>query len=330
MATTRTEKTTKRYKFKESYAILVFPYFQEQIDFYYRRSYKHEVWDRYGQPDCSLLPRPAPLNERDPIVQELVDRCVCLSNLIRGLAFVPINCRYMHTHRGLLNICAKLLMLCVKEDEQQEEIRKSKSTTEVKQEADTEGKEEDESTEVNLPKKVKTIDDHFNGDEQSKLRAKQCRPEKDGDAKLLLETANQLRDDAFVVISQMSVHLDLYTLDSEISYPLLDALLHWGVTTNIQAQDPIHPSVISPKAYVFEIVSKLSLLDKNIDLLLSTGTWPRIEEFVRVICSSITMSEELPLRFVFGCKCLMDFCVFREFAIVILQAISIASEPVCV
>ncbi|KAI6182953.1 hypothetical protein M3Y97_00435700 [Aphelenchoides bicaudatus] len=287
---------------------------EESISFYYRRNYKHEVWDRFGQPDCSLLPRPAPLNERDPIVQELVDRCICLSNLIRGLAFVPINCRYMHSHRGLLNICAKLLMLCVREDEQQLRAKHSdaRPTIEVKKEAKN---GEEEPMEVDVPKKVKTIDDHFNGDEQSKLRAKQCAPEKDSDAKLLLETANQLRDDAFVVVSQLSVHLDLYSMDSEISYPLLDALLHWAVTTNIQAQDPIHPSVISPKAYVFEIISKLSLLDKNIDLLLSTGSWPRIEEFVRVVCSSITMAEELTLR---------------EFAIVILQAISVASEPVCI
>lgn len=209
----------------------------------------------------------------------------------------------MHSHRGLLNICSKLLMLCVQEDEQQRKIRRGidintaicSTTSGFKN-----NEEEEESMDVDpdeKPNKPKTIEDHFNADDQNKFNSKQCDPERDSNEKLLLETANILRDDAFVVLSQLSVHLDLYNMRSEISYPLLDALLHWAVTTNIQAQDPIHlPGTISPKAYVFEIISKLSLLDKNIDLLLSTGCWPRIEEFVRVVCNCITMAEELPLR----------------------------------
>jgi hypothetical protein len=146
--------------------------------------------------------------------------------------------------------------------------------------------------------KETNIDDDSNVNDSGKFRVKQCNPERDSNDKLLLETANQLRDDAFTVLSQLASHLDLYNMDDETSYPLFDALIHWAITTNIQAQDPIHPGVISPRAYVFEIISKLSLLDKNIDLLLSTGSWPILEEFVRMVCSCITMSEELPLRLV--------------------------------
>ena len=56
----------------------------------------------------------------------------------------------------------------------------------------------------------------------------------------------------------------------------------------------------------------MSVLEPNVDLLISTGPWPRLEEFVRLLCSLIC--EEPPVR---------------EFAIVILQAVCTASEPAC-
>lgn len=45
-----------------------------------------------------------------------------------------------------------------------------------------------------------------------------------------------------------------------------------------------------------EILCKMSVIERNVDLLLSTGPWPRIEEFIRVLCGLINLSEELPYR----------------------------------
>ena len=105
----------------------------------------------------------------------------------------------------------------------------------------------------------------------------------------------------------------MYEVDSEISFPIFDALLHWSVCTDLAARDPLPPfGAISPKHYVLEIFCKMSVLERNIDLLLATGPWSRIEEFVRQLCSLIC--EEPPVR---------------EFAIVILNALCAASEPVC-
>jgi hypothetical protein len=56
----------------------------------------------------------------------------------------------------------------------------------------------------------------------------------------------------------------------------------------------------------------MSVLERNVDLLISTGPWPRIEEFVRLLC--LFVCEEPPVR---------------EFAIVILNAICGASESIC-
>lgn len=102
-------------------------------------------------------------------------------------------------------------------------------------------------------------------------------------------------------------------MDSEISFSLFDALLHWSVCTDLSARDPLPPyGAVSPRHLVLETFCKMSVLERNIDLLLSTGPWPRIEEFVRQLCSLIC--EEPPVR---------------EFAIVILNALCAASETVC-
>ncbi|KAL3111348.1 hypothetical protein niasHT_019578 [Heterodera trifolii] len=138
-------------------------------------------------------------------------------------------------------------------------------------------------------------------------------PEADTRQKWLLQVANQLRDDAFVIMAQLSAHLDLFDLDSAISWPIFDALLHWSVSSDLQARDPLPPfGVISPRHYAFEILCKMSVLERNVDLLVSTGPWPRLEAFVRLLCAQIC--EEPPVR---------------EFAIVILNAVCAVSEPAC-
>jgi hypothetical protein len=102
-------------------------------------------------------------------------------------------------------------------------------------------------------------------------------------------------------------------MDSSISWPIFDSLLHWTVSTDLQARDPLPPfGLIPPRHYALEILCKMSVLERNVDLLVSTGPWPRLEEFIRQLCSLIC--EEPPVR---------------EFAIVILNAICAACEPAC-
>lgn len=48
--------------------------------------------------------------------------------------------------------------------------------------------------------------------------------------------------------------------------------------------------------YSLEILCKLSVIEHNVDLLISTGPWPRFEEFIRVLCSLINLNDEPPYR----------------------------------
>uniref|UniRef100_A0A1I7S0W0 BAF250_C domain-containing protein n=1 Tax=Bursaphelenchus xylophilus TaxID=6326 RepID=A0A1I7S0W0_BURXY len=269
----------------------------EEETLFYRQPKPNETWNREITADLSLIPRAAPLVNRDVCLEEIGDRLLAMSNIIRGFSFFPGNEKLMYNNTELLDLIGRLLMLKVKRDEQRNlESAKLKAEKEAEEKVKKEV-EEDEKGDKKEPEK------------------KSAPSEEDSDEKLLLEIANQLRDDAFTLLSHISVQLDLYNQNSDVTYRLMDALLHWAVTTNIQAKDPINNAVYSPKLYVFEVICKMSLLESNIDLLLSTGPWPRIEEFVRVVANSVTMSEELPLR---------------EFAIVILTAICQASEPACV
>ncbi|CAD5207381.1 unnamed protein product [Bursaphelenchus okinawaensis] len=250
---------------------------------FFRRPKENETWNRDGNPDVSLIPRPSPLINRDACLEEIGDRLLAMSNIIRGFSFFPGNEKILYNNLDLLDLIGRLLMLKVKRDEQLKTAKIVKVEEVVKP--------DDENEKKPVPSEV------------------------DSNRKMLLEVANQLRDDAFTILSHISVQLDLYNVDSGVAYGLLDALIYWAVTHNVQAKDPINGAVYSPKLYTFEIICKMSLLEANIDLLLSTGPWPRIEEFVRVVANSVNMSEELPLR---------------EFAIVILTAVCQASEPACI
>ncbi|VDK29139.1 unnamed protein product [Anisakis simplex] len=69
----------------------------------------------------------------------------------------------------------------------------------------------------------------------------------DDDTLMLLETATQLREDAFVIVSHLSVQMDLLEFDSDISWPVFDGLIHWCVSKVAEAKDPLQPGFISPR-----------------------------------------------------------------------------------
>jgi hypothetical protein len=247
-----------------------------------------------------------------------------LSNIIRGLSFIPGNERILARHCGLLRLLGKFLALFVhdddkqpndlfganKKDMQEQFMGFAKIKTEPESEKNEEKADANEDPAKNSHTMVGDVAAMFllkSGSDQKPV----CVPEEDGFERILLETANHLREDAFVILSHLSVQLDLFDMNSEISYPIFDALLHWAVSTNLQARDPLLPGIISPRDYALEILCKMSVIERNVDLMLSTGTWPRIEELVRVLCSLISMNEEVPCS---------------EFAIVILNAVCAASE----
>ena len=170
----------------------------------------------------------------------LARRCVCVSNIVRSLSFIPGNDLTMSKHPGLLLLLGRLVLLRHRHPE-----RKQAPVTYEKEEEEDEG--------------VSCERDEWWWD---------C-----------LEV---LRENCLVTLANISGQLDLSVYPESICLPLLDGLLHWAVCPSAEALDPF-PSLgphgaLSPQRLVLETLSKLSIQDNNVDLILATPPFRRLEK----------------------------------------------------
>jgi AT-rich interactive domain-containing protein 1 len=116
-----------------------------------------------------------------------------------------------------------------------------------------------------------------------------------------------------VTIANISGQLDLSPYSEQISLPILDGLLHWAVCPSSYAQDSL-PSVsyfLSPQRLAFESLSKLSILDSNVDLMLATPPWSRIDRLYQNLSRALSRHEDQTVR---------------EFSVVLLSNLSSADS----
>ncbi|XP_010217220.1 PREDICTED: AT-rich interactive domain-containing protein 1A [Tinamus guttatus] len=170
----------------------------------------------------------------------LAKRCVCVSNIIRSLSFVPGNDFEMSKHPGLLLILGKLILLHHKHPE-----RKQAPLTYEKEE------EQDQGVSCNK-------------------------------VEWWWDCLEMLRENTLVTLANISGQLDLSPYPESICLPILDGLLHWAVCPSAEAQDPFPTlgpnAVLSPQRLVLETLSKLSIQDNNVDLILATPPFSRLEK----------------------------------------------------
>lgn len=170
----------------------------------------------------------------------LSKRCVCVSNIIRSLSFVPGNDFEMSKHPGLLLILGKLILLHHKHPE-----RKQAPLTYEKEE------EQDQGVSCNK-------------------------------VEWWWDCLEMLRENTLVTLANISGQLDLSPYPESICLPVLDGLLHWAVCPSAEAQDPFPTlgpnAVLSPQRLVLETLSKLSIQDNNVDLILATPPFSRLEK----------------------------------------------------
>lgn len=256
--------------------------------FIHRKARESELSD--GPNDFEMRwPQPTALTDKDEVLYRLAMRALSLANIIRGFSFLPGNESQLCKHQGLIFLLGRFLRLLGKE----EPLLRTKPAP--KQDLDAPLPPPD-PFHIARKKAISLLD----SDDSTRL--------------LMVEAANQLRDDAFVILCHLSAHLDLYDMPSNLSFPIYDGILGWCVSSVPEAVDPIPPAATSLRNYCLEIICKMSVLEKNMDMILSTGVWPRIEKFVKLLAKMLSMGEETHNR---------------EFAIVILNALCSASEPAC-
>uniref|UniRef100_A0A3B4C3S4 ARID domain-containing protein n=1 Tax=Pygocentrus nattereri TaxID=42514 RepID=A0A3B4C3S4_PYGNA len=200
------------------------------------------------EPHC---PDEAPLSTAASWQDSLAKRCICVSNIIRSLSFIPGNDTEMSRHPGLVLILGRLLLL------HHEHPERKRSAPNY---------EKDE-----LPKEEQGL---------------ACSRDE-----WWWECLAALRENTMVTLANIAGQLDLSVYPESICLPILDGLLHWMVCPSAEAQDPfpsVGPySQLSPQRLVLECLCKLSVQDGNIDLILATPPFSRQEKLFAMLVRQV-------------------------------------------
>jgi len=199
---------------------------------------------------------------------EKLRRCLAVSNVLRGLSFVPYNDCELARHPGLLAALGRLLLLGHRHP--RESRRKLPRGSE-----DEEVPSPDDETPIKS-----AVFDGWRWD-----------------------TVGVLREDTLVIFANIAGQLDLAAFPEEICIPVLDGLLHWASCSAACALDPMpstpNASGPSPRRLALEALCKLCVTDANVDLLLATPPFKRIvcllDDLVNIL--SDTVSDQVAREF---------------------------------
>uniref|UniRef100_A0A0N5BZQ4 ARID domain-containing protein n=1 Tax=Strongyloides papillosus TaxID=174720 RepID=A0A0N5BZQ4_STREA len=210
-------------------------------------------------------------NFRNKNKQELATRCLALSNILRGFAFLPRNEKCMARHYGLLHLLGKFLRLRVNEIS----IVKLKKP---------------KYDEKDLTSRVGTLTTLEDANSDLLLE------KDDGDEYLLDNVADLLRQDAFVILSYVAGYLNLMELDSPIAFSIMDGLIFWLTSNASYAKDFVISGEFSTRHFALDVIGKMVIQESNTDLLYSTGSFKRTIEMIKILSEFLMLSEEVPIR----------------------------------
>ncbi|ELT95418.1 hypothetical protein CAPTEDRAFT_226262 [Capitella teleta] len=236
---------------------------------------------------------PGPLTLQQESNLEVSRRCLCLSNILRSLSFIPTNGGELSRHSGLMQVLGRLLLLNHRHPKRQYK--------------------RPPSSHIRICDDQIFIDDDLpdvEGAASAPVGQEEPLPFDYGQKEWWWETLCILREDMLVTLANVSGHLNLNTFPEEICMPVLDGLLHWAVCPAACARDPLptcgHNSVLSPHRLVLESLCKLCVTETNVDLLLATPPFSRMVSLLSMLVKLLADRAEQ---------------VMREFAIVLLSSL---------
>lgn len=191
----------------------------------------------------------------------LARRCLCLSTILRNLTFIPGNELEFARSSTFLSVMGKLLLY-----NHEHPIR---------------------------VKKQRNYDREEDADFSDSCSSLQ------GETEWYTDLLLQIRENMLVAIANISGHLDLSLYDEAVSRPILDGLLHWAVCPSAQGQDPFPLSTnpnLTPQRLALESLCKLCVTDANVDLVISTPPFSRLERLCAVLTKHLCKNEDQVLR----------------------------------
>lgn len=192
----------------------------------------------------------------------LARRCISISNILRNLTFVPGNELIFANNETFLAILGKLLLL-----------------------------HHDHPVRTQKTRNYDREDDTDFADSCSSLQ---------GESEWWWEYLIQLRENMMVAVANIAGHMQLSKFDELITRPTLDGLLHWAVCPSAHGQDPF-PSCspngsLSPQRLALEALCKLCVTDANVDLVIATPPFSRLEKLCSVLTRHLCRNEDQVLR----------------------------------
>ena len=185
----------------------------------------------------------SPLWTIPPDKEVLQQRCLCLSNILRSLSFIPGNDTEFSKHPRLLRLLGVLLLL-----HHVHILQLPKKTSAFATEDDPEDIDCEKEA---CPDETSCSADYW---WQDCLRG--------------------LRESVFIILSNISGQLDLSLYPESVTLPLVDGLLHWAVCPASEAVEQFASSALafnlSPQRMVVEALAKISIADVNVDYILAT------------------------------------------------------------
>ena len=190
-------------------------------------------------------------------------RAVCISTILRNLSFVPGNEYELSKSPGFLAIVGRLLLL-----------------------------------HYWYPQRTNKQRNYDRGEDEE--AAESCTSLSDSNNEWWWSHLHVIRENIMVALANIAGSLDLSPFDEDICRPILNGLLEWAVSSSAYAQDPFpnvgRHSPISPQRLAIEALCKLSLSEFNVDLILSTPPYTRIEKLTLMLAKKLYRYEDQVLR----------------------------------
>uniref|UniRef100_A0A1A9WFU0 ARID domain-containing protein n=1 Tax=Glossina brevipalpis TaxID=37001 RepID=A0A1A9WFU0_9MUSC len=194
----------------------------------------------------------------------LARRCICISNIFRNLSFVPGNETILAKSPRFLAVLGRLLLLYHEH--------------------------------LPRPPKIRNYD---RGSEEDSDFSDSC-SSLQGEREWWWDYLISIRENMLVIMANIAGHLELTRYEELIARPLVDGLLHWAVCPSAHGQDPFPScgpsSSLSPQRLALEALCKLCVTDNNVDLVIATPPFARLEKLCAVLTRHLCRNEDQVLR----------------------------------
>ena len=251
-----------------------------------------------------------PLWSVPPSKELLRGRCLCVSNILRSLSFIPGNDLEFSQHAGMLMVLGQILMLHHNHliRRYSPNIRPANNPPAPKEDEE-DGQKKDTG--------------NANEEEAGKVKAT-VTGDKTADQRFPAATnhwwwycLDVLRENVLVILSNISGQLDLSIFPETVSYPVVSGLLHWTVCPSAYATDALPDSAkvtsLSPQRLVLETLAKMSISEANVDFILATPPLTRQDRLFSQLVHFIGQKRHP---------------VMRQFALVLLSNLAQGNEAV--